>query len=207
MDRRLLTFFASVAVMVGAAGYLLAQSRTETSEVVASPVTVLGPQSSSSTTTPEPAESTIRSTLPPTPVSEIFQYAAGNGCTPGRNALVDGDYYGSVTVNEDRSMAFDLKCLFLADDVPDDFSELFVLRFPGQEWSGASFELVDVAASERRVPFAWNGQMTLDGGIFVGDEAYLGFVGREEVPFDAKITIESGVAVTVTELTPGAVPS
>lgn len=203
MDRRLLVFFASVAILVGAAGYLLAQSRTSSTEVSATPITLLPPLQENTTTTQPPAsETTVRSTLPPTPTGEIFQYAAGGGCTPGGNLLPDGTYYGSVVVNDDRSLAFNLKCLFLAEDLPENFNELFANRFPGEIFPATGFDLVDAAITDRRVRFAWNAQMTLDGGIYVGDEAYVGFLARDEVPFDATVVIEEGIATTVVEILP-----
>lgn len=207
MDRRLLAFFASVAILVGAAGYLLAQSRTSSEGIEAVAVTLLPPESGNTTTT-EPAlnQTTIRSTLPPTPMGEVFEFAAGNGCTPGGNLLPDGTYYGSVVVNEDRSLAFNLKCLFIGEDLPDDFAELFATRFPGEVFPATGFDLVDTAATDRRVRFAWNSELTLDGGIYVGDEAYIGFVNRDEVPFDATIVIEEGIATTVVEIVPGVSP-
>ena len=208
MDRRLLVFFASVAILVGAAGYLLAQSRTATIDVEAAPVTMLPPLDESTPTTQDPeSETTIRSTLPPTPSGEIFQYAAGEGCTPGGNRLPDGIYYGGVVVNDDRSITFNLKCLFVAADLPEDFSELFANRFPDEQLSADGFDLVDVAVTDRQVRFAWDGQMTFGDRLYVGDEAYVGFVNREELPFDASIEIVDGIATTVVELEPGVSPS
>jgi hypothetical protein len=207
MDRRILVFFASVAVLMGAAGYLLAQNRTPSTDVSATPVTLLPPLQESTPTTEAPAsEPTVRSTLPPTPTAEIFQYAADGGCTPGGNRLPDGTYYGSVVVNEDRSLAFNLKCLFLAEDLPPDFDELFASRFPGEAFPATGFDLIDAASADRRVRFAWNSEMTLDGGLYVGDDAYLGFLARDEVPFDATIQIEEGIATTVVEILPGVSP-
>lgn len=207
MDRRLLLFFASVAILVGAAGYLLAQDRNGSTEVSAAPITLLPPEPENTPTTRNsPTEATVRSTLPPTPSGEIFQYAAGGGCTPGGNQLADGTYYGSVVVNEDRSLAFNLKCLFLAEDLPEDFSELFTSRFPGQAFPATGFDLIDAASTDRRVRFAWNSEMTLDGGLYVGDEAYFGFLDRNEVPFDATIVIEEGVATSVVEILPNVNP-
>lgn len=207
MDRRLLAFFASVAILVGAAGYLVAQNRSTSSGVEAVAVTLLPPQSGNTTTTEASSISTtVRSTLPPTPMGEVFEFAAGGGCTPGGNLLPDGTYYGSVVVNEDRSLAFNLKCLFVAEDLPDDFAELFATRFPGQVFPATGFDLVDTATTDRRVRFGWDSQMTLDGGLYVGDEAYFGFVNRDEVPFDATIVIEEGIATTVVEIVPGVSP-
>lgn len=207
MDRRLLAFFASVAILVGAAGYLLAQSRTSSEGIEAVAVTLLPPQSGSTTTTEAPSiETTIRSTLPPTPLGEVFEYAADGGCTPGGNQLPDATYYGSVVVNEDRSLAFNLKCLFVGEDLPDDFAELFATRFPGEVFPATGFDLVDTATTDRRVRFGWDSQLTLDGGLYVGDEAYFGFLNRDEVPFDATIVIEEGIATTVVEIVPGVSP-
>lgn len=208
MDRRLLVFFASVAILVGAAGYLLAQNRATTTEVDASSVTLLPPVDETTPTTeaPEPS-TTVRSTLPPTPSGEIFQYAAGGGCTPGGNRLPDGTYFGSITVNDDRTLDFNLKCLFLEEDLPANFVDLFSSRFPGETFPATGIDLIDAASTERVVRFAWNAQLTLDGSVYVGDEAYLGFVNREEVPFDATVVIEEGIATTVEELLPGVRPS
>ena len=207
MDRRLLVFFASVAIMVGAAGYLLAQNRASTTQVEATSVTLLPPEAATTTTTEAPpAEPAVRSTLPPTPMGEIFEYAAGGGCTPGGNLLPDGEYYGSVVVNDDRSLAFNLKCLFIAEDLPPDFAELFSSRFPGEVFPATGYDLVDAATTDRRVRFAWNSELTLDGGLYVGDDAYLGFLNRDEVPFDATIVIEEGIATTVVEILPGVTP-
>lgn len=207
MDRRLLVFFASVAIMVGAAGYLLAQNRASTTQLDASPVTLLPPQTEVTTTTEAPpSETTVRSTLPATPVGALFEYAAGGGCTPGGNNLPDGEYYGSVVVNEDRSLTFNLKCLFLAEDLPENFGELFANQFPGQVFPATGFDLVDAAATDRRVRFAWDSDLTLDGGIYVGDEAYFGFLNRDELPFDATIVIEESIATTVVEIVPAVSP-
>lgn len=207
MDRRLVVFFASVAILVGAAGYLLAQNRSTSTDVAATPITLLPPDEASTTTTQAaPSETTGRSTLPPTPSGEIFQFAADAGCTPGGNQLPDGTYYGSVVVNDDRSLAFNLKCLFIAEDLPENFSELFASRFPGQVFPDTGFDLIDAASADRRVRFAWNSEMTLDGDLYIGDEAYIGFVERDEVPFDATIVIEEGIATTVVEILPGVSP-
>lgn len=207
MDRRLLIFFASVAIMVGAAGYLLAQNRASTTEIDATTVTLLPPQTEVTTTTETPrTETTIRSTLPATPVGALFEYAAGGGCTPGGNNLPDGEYYGSVVVNEDRSLTFNLKCLFRAEDLPDNFDELFTTQFPGEVFAATGFDLVDPSVIDRRVRFAWNSGLTLDGGLYVGDDAYLGFLNRDEVPFDATIVIEENIATTVVEIVPTVSP-
>lgn len=208
VDRRLLAFFASVAILVGAAGYLLAQNRAGGTTVQAAPVTLLPPASATTTTsTTQPAASTVRSTLPPTRPSEVFSYAAGDGCTPGSQALPDGRYYGSVAMNEDRTFSFNLKCLFLAGDLPEDFDEIFERRFPGEAFPATGFDLIDPSSAERTVRFAWNGEMVFNGLTYVGDEAYLGFLAGEEQPFDAVIELELGVAVTITELVSPVNPS
>jgi len=205
MDRRLLVFFASVAILVGAAGYLLAQNRASSTEVEATAATLLAPQADTTTTTTRtpPSETTVRSTLPPTPSGEVFEYAADAGCTPGGNQLPDGTYYGSIVINDDQSMEFNLKCLFIAEDLPPNFDELFSARFPDRVFPATGYDLFDPAPTDRRVRFAWNSQLTFDGGLYIGEEAYSGFVDRDEEPFDATVVIEEGVARTVVEILPG----
>jgi len=204
MDRRLFAFFASVAVLVGAAGYLLAQNRATSTDVEATAVTLLAPQSETPDTTIPAAASdtTVRPTLPPTPSAEVFAFAADAGCTPGGNQLPDGTYHGSVVISNDQSIEFNLKCLFIGEDLPADFNELFNARFPDQEFPATGFDLFDPAPTDRRVLMAWNSQVTFDGGLYLGEEAYAGFTDRDEEPFDATITIEEGIARTVVEIVP-----
>jgi hypothetical protein len=201
MDRRLTAFFVIVALVLSGAGYVLVQNRSGSSTVVdASPATIpSSPQAPTTTSTP-PTTRPVRSTLPPTPSSPIFDYAADGGCTPGSMSLPDGEFYGSVVINEDRSMAFNLKCLFRAEDLPDNFEELYAVRFPGETFPGTGFDLIDPAAAQRRVRFTWQSQFTLDQGLYVGDEAYLWFVAQDSTPFDAKIVVEGNVATTITKL-------
>ena len=201
MNRRLVAFFASVAVLLGAAGYALAQNRSESSTMVdASPATLLPPQAATTTTTAPSTTRTVRSTRPPTPSSEVFAYAAGGGCTPGSQGLPDGEFYGSVIINDDRSMAFNLKCLFRAEDLPDNFEELFDVRFPGETFPATGFDLIDPASNERRVRFTWQSEFTIDDGLYIGDDAYPWFESQGSIPFDAVIIVEGNVASTITEL-------
>ena len=200
MDRRLAAIFASVAIFVGAAGYALAQRSGSSTVVDASPATLLPPQQATTTTTASSTTGTIRSTLPPTPSSEVFAYAAGGGCTPGSRNLPDGEFYGSVIINDDRSMAFNLKCLFRAEDLPDNFAELFDVRFPGETFPATGFDLIDPATNERRVRFTWQSEFTIDEGLYIGDDAYPWFVSEGSIPFDAKILVEGSVATTITKL-------
>ncbi len=201
MDRRLAAFFASVAVLVGTAGYALAQSRSDSETLVsASPVTLLPPQEAATTTSTPAVQGTVRSTLPPTPSSEVFAYAAGGGCTPGSKNLPDGEFYGSVVINDDRSMAFNLKCLFRAEDLPENFQELFDVRFPGETFPATGFDLIDPATNERRIRFTRLSQFTIDGSLYIGDEASVWFASQGETPFEATILLEEGLATTITEI-------
>lgn len=204
MDRRLIAFFATVAVLVGAAGYALAQNRSATTDVIAAaPSTLLPPQddATTTTTTAPPVTGTIRSTLPPTPSSEVFIYAADGGCTPGTNKLSDGVYHGSLVITgEDRLMEFNLKCLFRAEDLPDNFAELFADRFPGQEFPATGADLIDPAAIDRTIRYTRLSEFTIDGGLYIGDEAASYYEIRGSTPFDATIVIEEGAAVEVVEI-------
>lgn len=202
IDRRLLAFFATVAVFVGAAGYTLAQQRSNDAEVIAAtPVTLLPPRASTTTTTAPPATGTVRSTLPPTPSSEVFIYAADGGCTPGTNQLDDGIYHGSLVITgEDRLMEFNLKCLFRAEDLPENFSELFADRFPGQVFPATGVDLVDPAAIDRTVRYTRLSEFVIDGGLYIGDEAASYYEIRGSTPFDATILIEEGAVLRVDEI-------
>ncbi len=192
---------ASIAVFVGAAGYALAQNRSADSTVDAiSPSTLLAPREETTTTTAPANGGTPRSTLPPTPSSEVFVYAAGGGCTPGTNKLPDGTYYGSVVINDDRTMDFNLKCLFLAADLPDDFGELFTDRFPGETFPATGADLVDAAAIDRSVRYTRLSEFIIDGGTYIGDEAAVYYASRGATPIDVTIVLEENVVNTIVEL-------
>ncbi len=194
-------FLASISVFVGAAGYSLAQNRSDDSTVDAvAPSTLLAPAEETTTTMPPANGGTLRSTLPPTPSSEVFVYAAGGGCTPGTNRLPDGTYYGSVVINDDRTMDFNLKCLFLAADLPDNFGELFTGRFPGQTFPATGADLVDAAAIDRTVRYTRLSEFVIDGGTYIGDEAAVYYVSRGATPIDVTIVLEDGVINTIVEL-------
>lgn len=200
MDRRVLTVVTSIALLVSATGC----GESTQGASATSLVTILPPEQT--TTTTEPAVSgTIRSTLPPTPSGEVFVYAADGGCTPGTNQLPDGEYHGSVVINSDRTITFNLKCLFLAADLPDNFDELFADRFPGQTFPATGADLIDPAAIDRAVRFNWNSEFIIDDGLYVGDEAPVYYDSRGSTPFDATILIEDGRATTVVEITGGEV--
>lgn len=200
MDRRVIILIALVALLVGAAGYALARNRSSSGVIDASPVTILAPQETTSTTEP-PVTGTIRSTLPPTPSSEVFLYAADGGCTPGTNRLPDGVYHGSVIINPDRTMTFNLKCLFLAADLPDNFQELFADRFPGQVFPATGADLIDPAAIDRSVRYTRLSEFVIDGGLYVGDEAAVHYENRGATPLDATIRIDEGIATSIVEIT------
>ncbi len=190
----------SIAIFVGAAGYALAQNRSADSTVDAvSPSTMLAPPEDTTTTTTV-APGQPRSTLPPTPSSEVFAYAADSGCTPGTNRLPDGIWHGSVVINDDRTMDFNLKCLFLAADLPEDFGQLFTDRFPGQTFPATGADLVDAAAIDRTVRYTRLSEFIIDGGTYIGEEAAAHYVARGATPIDVTIVLEEGVVNTIVQL-------
>lgn len=199
MDRQVISFVAALALLVGSAGVVIARSQSSSDTVEASPVTVLAPVQSTVTTAPL-VPGTTRQTLPPTPSSEVFLYAADDGCTPGTTRLPDGTYHGSIIINPDRTMTFNLKCLFLAADLPEDFDELFSDRFPGQVFPATGADLIDPAAIDRIVRFTRFSEFIIDGGLYIGDEASVYYADRGATPFDATILIEQGVASSIVEI-------
>jgi hypothetical protein len=199
MDRQVISFVAALALLIGSVGFVVAQNLSSSDTVETSPVTLLAP-AQTTVTTAALAPGTTRQTLPPTPSSEVFLYAADGGCTPGTTRLPDGQYHGSIIINPDRTMTFNLKCLFLAADLPDDFDELFSDRFPGQTFPATGADLIDPVAIDRTVRFTRFSEFIIDGGLYIGDEASLYYTNRGATPFDATILIEQGVASSIAEI-------
>jgi len=85
------------------------------STTVTSTTVTAAPSTTTGTTTPTSTEAPTTTTEATTTTLDINALASGSGCTPGTDALPDGEWFGFVDTVAAASLQFDLACWFTGD--------------------------------------------------------------------------------------------
>lgn len=171
---------------------------TDTTTSEATTTTADTPSTDTPATTTTPPETTT--TVSPTTTNPDPLAPEGSGCTPGTEGLPDGEWYGGVRAFDDRTISFDLACLFTGEAAvvaaAEDGEES---PPPNDYYVRNENDQVRVLVVDGDTPVTWytsgdpNDEET---GMF---SEWIEFLATQESYLGIWVTIESGAVAEIAE--------